>query len=91
MQKDGETVQAGATADRNGFFYVLDRTNGDFISATPFVQNISWAKGMDENGRPLYDPENRPGNPAESADGKKGKAIFAVPSFLGVRIFFSLG
>ncbi len=83
MQKDGQTIKAGATADRNGFFYVLDRTNGKFISATPFVQNITWAKGIDENGRPIYDPENRPGNPAESADGKKGKSIFAVPSFLG--------
>ncbi len=83
MEKDGETIQAGATADRNGFFYVLDRTNGDFISAAPFVQNISWAKGMDENGRPLFDPENRPGDPTESADGKKGKSIFAIPSFLG--------
>jgi len=83
MEKDGETVKAGATADRNGFFYVLDRTNGEFISATPFVQNITWAKGVDENGLPLYDPENRPGDPTESADGKKGKSIFAVPSFLG--------
>ena len=83
MQKDGQTVKAGATADRNGFFYVLDRTNGKFISAVPFVKNITWAKGIDENGRPIYDPENRPGNPAEAADGKKGKSIFAVPSFLG--------
>jgi len=83
MEKDGETIQAGATADRNGFFYVLDRTNGDFISATPFVKNITWAKGIDENGRPIWDPENRPGDPAEAADGKKGKSIFAVPSFLG--------
>jgi len=83
MEKDGETIKAGATADRNGFFYVLDRDNGDFISATPFVKNITWAKGIDENGRPIWDPENRPGDPAESADGKKGKSIFAVPSFLG--------
>ena len=83
MEKDGQTVKAGATADRNGFFYVLDRTNGKFISAVPFVKNITWAKGIDENGRPIYDPENRPGNPAEAADGKKGKSIFAVPSFLG--------
>ena len=83
MEKDGEAIKAGATADRNGFFYVLDRTNGEFISGTPFVQNITWAKGIDENGRPIYDPENRPGNPADSADGKKGKAIFAVPGFLG--------
>ena len=48
MEKDGETIKAGATADRNGFFYVLDRTNGDFVSATPFVQNITWAEGIDE-------------------------------------------
>jgi alcohol dehydrogenase (cytochrome c) len=83
MEKDGETIRAGATADRNGIFYVLDRTNGEFVSATPFVQNITWAKGMDENGRPLYDPENRLGNPTASTDGKKGKSIFAVPSFPG--------
>jgi len=83
MEKDGEVIKAGATADRNGFFYVLDRTNGEFISASPFVQNITWAKGIDENGRPIWDPENRPGNPVESADGKKGKSIFAIPSFLG--------
>jgi len=83
MEKDGKTIQAGASADRNGFFYVLDRTNGDFISAAPFVQNITWAKGIDENGKPIFDPDNRPGNPAESADGKKGKSVFAIPSFLG--------
>ena len=83
MEKDGKIVKAGATADRNGFFYVLDRTNGKFIRGAPFVKNITWAKGLDENGRPILDPANRPGNPAESADGKKGKSVFAVPSFLG--------
>lgn len=83
MQKDGQTIKAGGTADRNGFFYVLDRTNGKFISAAPFVKNITWAKGIDENGRPIYNDDNRPGNPAEAADGKKGKQVFAVPSFLG--------
>ncbi len=83
LEKDGQTIKAGATADRNGFFYVLDRTNGDFISASPFVKNITWAKGIDENGRPIYDEAQRPGDPAEAADGKQGKSIFAVPSFLG--------
>lgn len=91
MTKDGKTVKAGATADRNGFFYVLDRTNGKFISGYPFVKNISWAKGLDENGRPIFVPENRPGNPAESADGKKGKSIFAVPSFLGGKNWMPIG
>lgn len=72
-----------ATADRNGYFYVLDRETGDFVSAAPFVKDISWASGIDENGRPIFVEENRPGNPAEAADGAKGEVIFASPSFLG--------
>ncbi len=76
-------VKAAATADRNGFFYVLNRENGEFISAAPFVEKINWAKGIDKTGRPIFDPAFRPGDPAKSADGKKGEAIFAIPSFLG--------
>lgn len=83
LTKNGQTIKAGATADRNGFFYVLDRTNGKFISASPFVEKITWAKGIDSNGRPIFNPDNRPGDPAASADGKMGKEVFAVPSFLG--------
>jgi alcohol dehydrogenase (cytochrome c) len=40
-------------ANRNGYLYVLDRTNGKFLSATQFVQKLTWAKGVDANGRPL--------------------------------------
>jgi alcohol dehydrogenase (cytochrome c) len=40
-------------ANRNGFFYVLDRTNGKFLRATPFVQKLSWAKSVDAAGRPI--------------------------------------
>jgi alcohol dehydrogenase (cytochrome c) len=40
-------------ANRNGFLYVLDRTNGKFISATPFVDRLTWAKGIDAQGRPI--------------------------------------
>jgi alcohol dehydrogenase (cytochrome c) len=83
LKKDGKTIKAGATADRNGFFYVLDRTNGKFISATPFVEKITWAKGIDATGRPIYDESKRPGDPSKSEDGKKGTEVFAVPSFLG--------
>ena len=78
---DGE--KRWATADRNGFFYVLNREDGAFVSATPFVKQISWADGIDENGRPKFVEENRPGDPTSAADGKKGEIIFAVPSFLG--------
>ncbi len=76
-------VKAAATADRNGFFYVLNRENGKFINAYPFVAKISWAKGIDKDGRPIYVPDNRPGDPSKGADGKKGTSVFAVPSFLG--------
>src|SRR5579864_753597 len=40
-------------ANRNGFLYMLDRTNGKFLSATPFVEKLNWAKGIDEHGRPI--------------------------------------
>src|ERR1700687_4787903 len=39
-------------ANRNGFLYVLDRTNGQFLSAVPFVEKLNWAKGIGANGRP---------------------------------------
>ena len=42
-------------ADRNGIFYVLDRTNGRFLSGTPFVYQ-NWNTGFDANGRPLDVP-----------------------------------
>ena len=72
-----------ATADRNGYFYVLNREDGAFVSAAPFVKDITWAEGIDENGRPIFAEDNRPGNPAEAADGKKGEVVFSAPGFLG--------
>jgi alcohol dehydrogenase (cytochrome c) len=72
-----------ATADRNGFFYVLNREDGKFQNAWPFVKDITWASGIDENGRPIFVEENRPGNPAAAADGAKGDVVFSSPSFLG--------
>jgi alcohol dehydrogenase (cytochrome c) len=40
-------------ANRNGFLYVLDRENGKFLSAVPFVEKLTWAKGIDPQGRPI--------------------------------------
>ena len=82
--KTGKIIKAGGKADRNGFFFVLDRTNGKPLNIFPFVKDITWAKGFDMNtGRPIYVDENRPGDPSGSADGKKGKSVTAAPSFLG--------
>jgi alcohol dehydrogenase (cytochrome c) len=43
-------------ADRNGFFYVIDRVTGKFISATPFVEQ-NWNAGFTSSGRPIVRPE----------------------------------
>src|SRR6202008_590205 len=43
-------------ANRNGFFYVLDRTTGEFLLGKPFIKE-TWATGLDKNGRPLKSPE----------------------------------
>src|SRR5207244_1812731 len=44
-------------ANKNGFYYVLDRVTGAFISAEPFAK-VNWAKGIDaETGRPIINPE----------------------------------
>ncbi|MEL6511290.1 MAG: PQQ-dependent methanol/ethanol family dehydrogenase [Pseudomonadota bacterium] len=80
---DREGNQRLATADRNGFFYVLDAADGAFVSADPFVKDITWAEGIDDTGRPIFAEDNRPGNPADAADGKKGEVVFSSPSFLG--------
>ena len=51
-------------ANKDGFFYVLDRMTGEFISAQPFSQ-VTWAKGIDQKtGRPMINPEVRYGSDA---------------------------
>jgi PQQ-dependent dehydrogenase (methanol/ethanol family) len=47
-------------ADRNGFYYVLDRTNGELLLAKAFARKISWASGIDARGRPIELPGNVP-------------------------------
>jgi PQQ-dependent dehydrogenase (methanol/ethanol family) len=56
----GQKTPVLLKADRNGFFYVVNRENGRLVSAEPFV-NVNWAKAVDKTtGRPVEDPEKRP-------------------------------
>ena len=50
---DGSPRKLLIQANRNGFAYVLDRTNGKFLSAMPFVKKLNWASRVDESGRPV--------------------------------------
>ena len=53
----GRTRKVIMQANKNGFFYVLDRQTGEFISGTPFVDGITWASGLDpKSGRPIETP-----------------------------------
>ena len=47
-------------ANRNGFYYVLDRTSGEFLLGTPFVDQLDWATGLDARGRPIVAPGHEP-------------------------------
>ena len=73
----GTPTKAILWANRNGFFYVLDRTNGRFLSATPFVK-VNWASGIDEHGKPIAtpQPEGQPTWP-----GVQGGTNWYSPSF----------
>ena len=48
-----ETRKLLVQANRNGYYYILDRTNGKFLSGTPFVTRVNWASGLTPEGRPI--------------------------------------
>ena len=73
----GTPTKAMLWANRNGFFYVLDRTNGRFLFGTPFVK-VNWASGLDAKGRPIPTPQP-PGQP--TWPGNQGGTNWYSPSF----------
>jgi alcohol dehydrogenase (cytochrome c) len=76
------------TANRNGFFYVLDRTNGAFIQAKPYV-TTTWAKEVDAKGRPIELPNQRPtAEGARTCPDLAGGSSFTSPSFDPARRLF---
>ena len=58
LKLDGKTRKVILHAPKNGFFFVIDRTNGRLISAKNFV-DVNWATGYDQEGRPMETPEAR--------------------------------
>lgn len=74
MEIDGAERQVLMQAPKNGFFYVLDRATGEFISAEPYIPQ-SWALRIDENGRPIENPEAR--------TEKTGQPAMVMPGPLG--------
>ena len=77
IQFQGKPVKAMLWANRNGNFYVLDRTTGKFLLGKPFVK-VNWMSGFDANGRPIQTPQPQ-GLP--TYPGLQGGTNWYSPSF----------
>jgi alcohol dehydrogenase (cytochrome c) len=75
---NGKPVKTVATANRNGFFYLLDRRTGKFIAGKAYAKQ-TWAKGLDIQGRAIIIPGKEPT--------EKGNLIY--PSLQGATNWFS--
>jgi len=70
-----------AQASRNGFFFVLDRTNGEHLVTSEFIEQ-TWAKGVDSRGRPIAKPEANPSPDGALVEpGSDGSTNWMAPSF----------
>ena len=77
IERNGFELKAMLWANRNGFYYVLDRETGRFLTGQPFV-TVNWAEGLDDNGRPVETPQP-PGAP--TYPGVQGGTNWYSPSF----------
>jgi alcohol dehydrogenase (cytochrome c) len=75
----GERRQMVMQANRNSFFYVLDRRNGQFLMAEPFVKKMNWASNIGQDGRPVLIPGREP-----TVEG-----TFACPAVRGATNWYS--
>jgi acido-empty-quinoprotein group A len=57
---DGKPRKLLAQASRNGYYFLLDRTNGKHLLTAPFVNGLNWATGLNANGQPIADPKKYP-------------------------------
>ena len=77
IERNGVELKAMLWANRNGFYYVLDRATGRFLSGQPFV-TVNWAEGLDDSGRPVETPQP-PGAP--TYPGVQGGTNWYSPSY----------
>jgi len=58
LEVDGQLTKVLLQAPKNGFFYVIDRTNGKLLRAHPYTEGITWATHVDmKTGRPVENPD----------------------------------
>lgn len=77
----GKSRKLLAEANRNGFFYVLDRTDGKFLSAVPFVEKLNWATAVDKGGRPIRTSVQPSAEGQRVCPGFSGATNWYAPSY----------
>jgi alcohol dehydrogenase (cytochrome c) len=81
IQFQGSPRKVMLWANRNGMFYVLDRTNGRFLLGKPFTK-VNWSAGFDERGRPMIVPSVKPTTAGTLVyPGNQGGTNWYNPSF----------
>ncbi len=79
---DGKPRKLLAQANRNGYFFLLDRRNGEGLLTAPMIRTMNWSKGVSSNGQPIPDPDKEatiPGVLVSPATG--GATNWPPPSF----------
>jgi alcohol dehydrogenase (cytochrome c) len=64
---EGKPRKLMVQANRNGFFYVLDRTDGKFLLGRPYTTKLTWATGLTPEGRPIVAPGREPSHEGTQA------------------------
>lgn len=82
---DGEDRKILAHFGRNGIFYTLDRSNGSFINASPYVNKVNWTAGIDpKTGKPMeYDSTKTLQEYANGAARRGGESVETCPNIQG--------
>lgn len=75
---NGRVRKVIANANRNAFYYVLDRTTGEFLGGRAYAKQ-TWARGLDSKGRPMLAPDSEPS--------EKGSLVW--PNLNGATVWFS--
>ena len=92
VEINGEMRKVQGSFSRNGFYYTLDRTSGDFLSAQPYVE-VNWTAGIDpKTGKPVeYDPNALVQMYAEGKTVRAGdveSSLNNCPNFYGMPTYF---
>src|SRR5947209_5264193 len=79
---NGRQYKLLAQVSRNGFFFVLDRTNGQSLLSRPYLESANWYKGVDAKGQPIRDPEKDPQIAGSLVSpGSSGATNWPAPTF----------